>query len=191
MLTTKAPPCGLPKAILSKIGKRLGHCYGSTENVLPLPSVTSPLLTEFRSYSRLREECSQARLFLPKLVVVFIIYHPIVPRLLRISKRSPTQDQLISLIFSSILRTKQNRIPMPYFVLSSSSSAISPHLFVTFFLAVIHRTNLARDNPVIAHLHNASKTCSVYRDNHQRILLLMHSMNVPKRLGYRHLVKRP
>ena len=77
-------------------------------------------------------------------------------------------------------------MPAPCFHLSSSSSAINPLLFVTFSLAIIYPTNMARDSPVTARLHIALKTCSMYQDASQSILLLMRLMNVPKRLGFRH-----
>ena len=101
-----------------------------------------------------------------------------------------TQDQLISHISSSILRTKKSRMSGHYFLLSSSSSVINLMLAATSYSAITPPINLARDSPATSHLLNASKTCSVYQDNHQRILLLTLSMNAPKRLGFHHHVKR-
>src|SRR5712691_10681450 len=189
MLTTKVPPYGSSKAIPSMIGKRLDHCYGFTENVLLSPSADSPLLTDFPFHSRFRKECTQVRLF-SQLVVTFIIDHPTVHQSSRMSRPCATQDQPIWPTSSLISRTRESRIPMPFFLLLSFSSAINPHLFATSSLAIIHPTNLARNSLVTAHLHNASKTYSMYQAESQSILSLTHLMNVPKRPEFPHRVKR-
>ena len=191
MPTTKVLRCGSPKAIPSKIGRHLGHCCGSTENVLLLfPSASSPLLTGFSLYSRFWEECTQARLFRPKFIMAFLIDNPTARPLSIISNPFATQDPLILPTFSLISRTRESRMPAPYFPLSSSSSAINPHLFVTFSLPIIHPTNLARNNPVTAHSQNASKTCSKHQDASQSISPLMPWTNVPTQRSFRRHAKR-
>jgi len=95
MLTTKVLPCGSFKAIPSQIGKRLDHCYGSTENVPLSTSAALPLLTDFRLHSGFRQECAQVRRFRPRLVMAFIIDNPTVRRLSRISSPSATEEPLI------------------------------------------------------------------------------------------------
>src|SRR6266704_3198084 len=102
MLTTKVLPCGLLKAILSQIGKRLGHCCGSMENVLLSTSPALLLLTDFRLHSRFWQECTQVRRFRPRLIMAFIIDNQTARRLSRISDPSVTQDPLILPTFSSI-----------------------------------------------------------------------------------------
>ena len=95
MPTTKVLPCGSFKAIPLQIGKRPDHCCGSTENV---PLSTSPalsLLTDFYLYSGFRQECTQARLFHPRLIAAFIVDNPTALRLSMISNPPVTQDPLI------------------------------------------------------------------------------------------------
>jgi len=189
MLTTKVLPCGSLKAIPSQIGKRLDHCCGSMENVLLSTSPASLLLTDIRLHSRFWQECTQARLFRPRLIMTFIIDNPTARRLSRISNPSATQDPLILPSFSSISRTRENRIPAPYFHLSSFNSAINPHLFATFSLPTIRPTNLARSNPVTARSYNASKACSKHQDASQSISSLMRWMNVPTQPSFRRHAK--
>ena len=153
------------------------------------PLVALLLLTDFRFHSGFRKKCPQARLRL-KLVVVLIIDYKTAHQSYRISEQSPTQARLLWPTFSLISKTRESRMRAPCFHLSSSSSAINPLLFVTFSLAIIYPTNLARDSPVTARLHIALKTCSMYQDASPSILLLMRLMNVPKRLGFRHHVRR-
>ena len=151
MPTTKVLPCGLLKAMPSNIGSRPDHSCGSTENVLLSPLAASPLLTDFYLHSGFWEECTQARLFRSKFIMTLNIDSPAVHRSSRISNPSVIQDLPIYPTFSLISRTKQSRMPAPYFHLSSSNSAINPRLFATFSLAIIHPTKLARNNPVTAH----------------------------------------
>src|SRR5712691_7499765 len=94
-LTTRVRLCGSLKVLPSKIGKHLDHCCGSTENVLLSTSAASPLLTDFRFHSGFRQECTQARLFRPRLIMAFLIDTPTVRRLSRTSNPSATQDPLM------------------------------------------------------------------------------------------------
>jgi hypothetical protein len=157
MPITKVLPCGSLKVMPSKIGRHLGHYCGSTENVLFSPSAPSPSLTFFYLHSRFRQECTQARLFRPKFIMTLIIDHPTARRSSRISNPSVMQDPLILPSFSSTSRTRESRMPTPYFPLSSFNSAINPHLSATFSLDTIHPTNLVHNNPVTEHSYNASK----------------------------------
>ena len=159
------------------------------ENVLLSTSPASLLLTDFRLHSRFWQECTQARLFCPRLILTFIIDNLIARRLSRISDPSATQDPLILPTFSSITRTRESRIPAPYFYLSLFKSAINPHIFSTFYLATIHPTNLARNNPVTSHSYNASKTCSRHQDVFQSISSLMRWTNVPIQPSFRRHAK--
>jgi hypothetical protein len=151
MPTTKVLPCGLLKAMSSNIGSRLDYSCGSTENVRLSPSAASSLLTDLYLHSRFWEECTQARLFRSKFIMTLNIDSPTAHRSSRISNPSVIQDPPMYPTFSLISRTKQSRMPVPYFHLSSFNSAINPRLFVTFSLAAIHPTKLARNNPVTAH----------------------------------------
>ena len=95
MPTTKVLPCGSFKAIPLQIGKRLDHCCGSTENVLFSTSPASPLLTDFYLYSGFRQECTQASLFHPSLIMSFIIDDTIARQLSGIYTLSATRVLLI------------------------------------------------------------------------------------------------
>ena len=154
------------------------------------PSLASPLLIDLHFHSWLREECTQVRLFSPNLYVTFLNDHLTVHPLSKISRPSATQDQLTWPTFSLISRTKESRMPIPYFLLLSFNSAINLQLFATSSLGITHPTNLARNSLVIAHSYNAWKTFLMYQAKPQSILSLMHSMNVPKRLEFPHRVKR-
>ena len=151
MLTTKVLPCGSFKAVPSQIGKHRDHCCGSTENVLLSPLAASPLLTDFYLHSGFWKECTQARLFRSKFTMILNIDSTTAHRSSRISNPSVIQDPPMYPTFSLISRTKQSRMPVPYFHLSSSNSAINPRLFATFSLAIVHPTKLGRNNPVTAH----------------------------------------
>ena len=190
MLTTKVLPCGSFKAVPSQVGKRLGHCCGSTENVSLSTSPASLLLTDFHIHSRFRQECSQVRVFRPRLIMTFIIDDPTALRLFRISSPSATLEPLISPSFSSISKTKESKIHAAYFPLSSFNSAINPHLFATFSLVTIHPTNLARNSPVTTHSYSASKTRSKHQVTSQSISLLMLWTNVPTQPSFRRHAKK-
>ena len=95
MLAMKALPCGSFKAIPSQIGNHLDHCCGSTENVRLSTSPSSLLLTDFHLRSGFRKECTQVRVFRPRLIMVFIIDNPLARPLSRILSPSATQDPLI------------------------------------------------------------------------------------------------
>ena len=95
MPTTKVLPCGSFKAIPLQIGKRPDHCCGSTENVLLSTSPALSLLTDFYLSSWFRQECTQARLFHPRLIASFIDYNPTALQLSMISNPSVMQDLLI------------------------------------------------------------------------------------------------
>ena len=158
MPITKVLPCGSLKAMPSKIGRHLGHYCGSTENVVLFsPSAASPSLIVFHLHSRFRQECTQVRLFCPKLIMTLNVDPRTARRSSRISNPSVMQGPLISPSFSSTSRTRESRMPTPYFPLSSSNSAINLHLSATFSFAIIHPTNLVHNNPVTEHSYNPLK----------------------------------
>ena len=190
MLTTKVLPCGSLKAVPSRIGKHRDHCCGSTENVHLSPSAASLLLTDFRIHSRFRQECTQARPFRLRLIRTFMADDPTARRLSTISNPSATQDPLMSPTFSMISRTRESRMPAPYFALFSFNSAINPHPFVTFSLPAIHPTNVAPNNPATTRSINALKMCSKHQDPPQYISSSMPWMNVPTRRSFRRHAKR-
>ena len=107
------------------------------------------LLTDFRLHNGFQKECTQVHVFRPRLMA-FNIDNPIAHRLSRISNRSAMQDLPISPTSSSISRTRESRIPAPYFPLSSFNSATNQQCFAAFSLATIYPTNLARKSPVTA-----------------------------------------
>ena len=191
MPATKVLPCGLSKAILLQIGSLLDHCCGSAENVpLSTTSPSSPSLKVFRLHSRFRQECTQASLFCPRLIIAFLIDNPTVRQLSRISNPSATQDPLIWPTFFSITRTKQSRMLALYFPLSSFNSAINPHLVATFSLTATPPTNLAHNNPLTAYSYNVLKTCSNHQDLSRYILSLMLWTNAPTQRSFRRNAKR-
>jgi len=190
MLTTKVLPYGSFKAVPSQIGKRLGHCCGSTENVRLSTSPALLLLTDFHLHSRFRQECYQVRVFRPRLIMAFIIDNPAARPLSRISSPSVAQDPLISPSFSSISRTKESKMPVAYFPLSSFNSAINPHLSVTHSLTTIRPTSLVPNNPVTARSYNASKTCSNHQDLSPFISSLMLWTNVPTQPSFHRHAKK-
>jgi hypothetical protein len=68
MPTMRAQPSGSSKAVNSRNGKNPSHCCGYTENVCLLLSVLCATQKNVLFYSRIREECSQVRHSLIRLV---------------------------------------------------------------------------------------------------------------------------
>ena len=77
----------------------------------------------------------------------------------RILNIYPTQDRHTWPISSSISRTLQNRMPAPSFPPSSSSSVANLIHSATSFWSFIQRTNVSRNNRVIALFYNVSRRC--------------------------------
>jgi hypothetical protein len=116
------------RMVISNLSCRLANAFaciaGSGKSVLRF--VTPPLPRSFRK----------------------TIEHPLVHQSSRISNASLPPGQHTWPTSSSISKIPENRMPMPYFVLSSSSSAIDPILSVTFSLPVIKPTVRAEPGAV-------------------------------------------
>ena len=143
--------------------------------------LSAPLLlpTDFRLYSGFRQKCTQARLFRPDFIMAYLADNPTARPLSIILSPPATQDRLMSPSFSLISRTRESKIPAPYFALFSFNSVTNPHLFATFSFPTIRPTNLAPNNPVTTRSHNVSKACSKYQDPPQYISSSMPWTNVP------------
>ena len=158
-----------------KVSNSLLWIYG--KRMFPYPSSSLWLIDVF-FYSRFGEECPQVRhtsIVWPGLLTT----HPPVHQSSRILTASLTRVQPMLLISSLISRTMESRMPMHYFLLYSSNSAISLLLSATFSLPVIQPTYLAPDNPVTAPLYNASKTCSDSLHRSRSILFSTQSTSAP------------
>ena len=78
-----------------KVSGSLLWIFGKRTSFYSSTSPASFLLTDFHLHSRFRQECSQARLFRPGLIMAFIADNPTVLQLSRISSLSAMQDPLI------------------------------------------------------------------------------------------------